>query len=116
MTTAHRLASSLAVTLVLATGAATASARPFDLDGNGSYMPAPSASVQAPNQGTAPTHAASGSPMTVRVVARDSGFDWGDAGIGAAGGVALSMIGVGGALSLSHHRTRRPRHATGLAN
>jgi len=38
----------------------------------------------------------------------DSGFDWGDAGIGAAGGIALSMIGLGAALTASHQRSRRP--------
>ena len=38
----------------------------------------------------------------------DSGFDWGDAGIGAAGGIALSMIGLGAALTASHQRGRRP--------
>jgi hypothetical protein len=35
------------------------------------------------------------------------GFDWGDAGIGAAGGIALSMIGLGAALTVSHQRSRR---------
>jgi hypothetical protein len=34
------------------------------------------------------------------------GFDWGDAGIGAAGGFALWMIGIGGAVVISQRRTR----------
>lgn len=34
-------------------------------------------------------------------------FDWGDAGIGAAGGLALAMLGVGGGLALSQRRSRR---------
>ncbi|HEY1778624.1 MAG TPA: hypothetical protein VGG41_20885 [Solirubrobacteraceae bacterium] len=37
----------------------------------------------------------------------DGGFDWGDAGIGAAGGVGLSMILVGSGLALSDRRGRR---------
>src|SRR5947199_403379 len=53
-------------------------------------------------------------PAVVRVQASASGFDWGDAGIGAAGGLALSMIGLGGVLAASQRRTRRTRHTTGL--
>jgi hypothetical protein len=45
----------------------------------------------------------------VRVTTPSSGFDWGDAGIGAAGGLALALFGVGGALAISsQRRTRRP--------
>jgi hypothetical protein len=32
------------------------------------------------------------------------GFDWADAGIGAAGGLALSLLGVGAAVAVSGHR------------
>ena len=41
-----------------------------------------------------------------RVQAPQSGFDWGDAGIGAAG-LALSVIGIGGAFAVSQRRSRR---------
>jgi len=41
----------------------------------------------------------------VRVTPPAGGFDWGDAGIGAAGGLALTLIGVGGALAVSGRRT-----------
>jgi hypothetical protein len=44
----------------------------------------------------------------VRITTPASGFDWGDAGIGAAGGLALATLGVGGAVVISH---RRPRPA-----
>ena len=37
------------------------------------------------------------------------GFDWGDAGIGAAGGIGLSILGLAGALTLTHRRGRRER-------
>ena len=47
----------------------------------------------------------------VRIQTPPSGFDWGDAGIGAAGGLALAMIGVGGALAVSQRGRRR---GTGL--
>jgi hypothetical protein len=36
-----------------------------------------------------------------------SSFDWGDAAIGAAGGLVISVVGLGGALALSQRRTRR---------
>jgi hypothetical protein len=50
------------------------------------------------------------------VTAGSSGFDWGDAGIGAAGGIALAMIALGGTLAVSRRRTRRARHATALTS
>jgi hypothetical protein len=46
----------------------------------------------------------------VRVSTPAGGFDWADAGIGAAGGLALSMLGIGAALVISSHR--RVRHPT----
>ena len=49
-----------------------------------------------------------GAPATiVRVGTPSSGFDWGDAGIGAVGGLALSMLGLAGALMLSQRRRER---------
>jgi len=56
-------------------------------------------------------HKASASQAVVRVQVPHSGFDWGDAGIGAAGAVALAMLGVGGALVISQ-RPRRTRPGT----
>jgi hypothetical protein len=46
-------------------------------------------------------------PSAARAGTRGGGFDWGDAGIGAAGGVALSILGLGSALAVSGRRTRR---------
>ena len=37
-----------------------------------------------------------------------SGFDWGDAGIGAAGGLGVSAVAVGGAFVLLGRRRRAP--------
>ena len=34
------------------------------------------------------------------------GLDWGDAGIGAGGLLALILLGLGGALAVGHHRQR----------
>jgi hypothetical protein len=54
------------------------------------------------------------SSTIVRATTPNSGFDWADAGIGAAGGVALSLIGLGGVRSASRHRTRRVGRSTPL--
>ena len=83
-----------ATALALALGAilpATASAKPIGAD------PSPFTVPQTP---------------VVRITTPAPGFDWVDAGIGAAGGLALSMIGVGGGLVISHQRPRRTRTTT----
>ena len=51
-----------------------------------------------------------------KIVYVNSGFDWGDAGIGAAGGLALAMLGVGGGLAISQRRERRPGASAGPAS
>jgi hypothetical protein len=45
--------------------------------------------------------------VIVRVSSAKSGFDWGDAGIGAAGALGLSLIGLAGGLAVSHRRARQ---------
>ncbi len=50
---------------------------------------------------------ASAPQSVVRVHASQGGFDWGDAGLGAAGALALSVIAVGGAFVASGRRGRR---------
>lgn len=46
-------------------------------------------------------------PAPVRVVTASAGFHWGDAGIGAGGMLALIVIGLGGALTLTRRRNQR---------
>ena len=46
-------------------------------------------------------------PTVVRIADGNSGFDWLDAAIGLAGGMALTVIGLGAALAVSQHRHRR---------
>jgi hypothetical protein len=47
-------------------------------------------------------------PATViRVAAPGGGFDWGDAGIGAAGAIVLMLIGTGRVLATTNRRGRR---------
>jgi hypothetical protein len=49
--------------------------------------------------------------VIVRVSSGESGFHWGDAGIGAAGVLGLSLIAVASGLAVSHRRARRTRSA-----
>jgi hypothetical protein len=58
---------------------------------------------------------ASAPQAVVRITTPPHGFDWGDAGIGAAGGLALAMLGVGGVLVISQ-RPRPSRHGTAGPN
>jgi opacity protein-like surface antigen len=51
------------------------------------------------------------SGVNVVRVASNPGFDWGDAGIGAAAGFALTMIGLGGLLVLNNRRHRAEQPA-----
>jgi hypothetical protein len=101
MTTQHRITSSLAVTLALTLGVATPAALANSLQQ--SYGPA-----GRPNQEKRinTDRSESAAPTIVRISSPNGGFDWGDAGIGAAGGFALSMIAIGGALVVSQNRTR----------
>jgi hypothetical protein len=63
-----------------------------------------SPSTASPGVGGSPTAA----PIAVTP---NNGLDWADVGIGAAGGFALAMISVGGALAISSHRRRRAADA-----
>lgn len=93
MLSTHRIARGTAVVLALgAIGVPAASARPARM--------AP-LTVGSPFHSA--VHAAPAAPQT----SPNGGFDWADAGIGAAGGLVLSLLGVGGALAISERRTSR---------
>jgi hypothetical protein len=81
----RRLLAAVATTAALAATAPAASAMPVDNGGGAS------ATSPAPE------------PERVRVVRVqvDQGLDWGDAGVGAAGMLALVLIGYGGAHALT---------------
>ncbi|HYB30247.1 MAG TPA: hypothetical protein VEF89_26820 [Solirubrobacteraceae bacterium] len=99
-----------ALALSVAGSAAPAVARPFNITANGSMVPA--GSPNTASQASPSTDVYGTAPTIVRVTARDSGFDWGDAGIGAAGGLALSMTALGCGLAVSQRHGRRTRHST----
>jgi hypothetical protein len=75
-------------------------------------LAAPSASAVPAEQfiPRAENESASGSssvPVRVVEVRADGGFDWGDAGIGATGALALAAIGAGAAVATGHRLSRR---------
>ena len=54
-------------------------------------------------------------PATANAISHNGRFDWGDAGIGGAGGFALALLGLGGVLIVSRrhsHRSRKSATAT----
>lgn len=78
--------------------------------------PAPTNWVVRPNPDEQNPMPASPTIVRVTTPTATSGFDWADAGIGVAGGVALSMIGLGGALAVSQRRTRRSRGSAAVTS
>jgi hypothetical protein len=54
-----------------------------------------------PNTAGAPAAPQAPGATIVRVVAPNPGFDWGDAAIGAASGLAISLVAVGATLTVS---------------
>jgi len=121
MTTTHRAATSALLVLALAAASApTAGARP---DFEPAAKQAPTSVYSRPDKSLIPltppysgrvaTQASAQQPV-VRVQPPQSGFDWGDAGIGAAGGLGLALLGLGGGLVISHQRPRRTRRSTAL--
>jgi len=108
MTTAHRTATTALLVLSLAaTGVPVASA------GSVGATNHPAAVYSRQDKSLVPSN---DTPQAVvRVSTPDGGFDWGDAGIGAAGGFALAMLGLGGALVVSQSRTRRTRQTTSIS-
>jgi len=122
MITKQRVTTAAAIFVSLAAvGVPGASARPVDVvpasgsspigiysrpDKEVSPVSAPVTSLTAPE----PKRVAA----IIRVQAPQTGFDWGDAGIGAAGGLALAMLGLGGGLLIFRRRPARTRHTAAL--
>ena len=100
----RHLKTALALTFVL--GAIAAPAASADSAQTG-WVVQPNPDQQTP---------ASAPATIVRVSTPSSGFDWGDAGIGAAAGIALSMLALGLVLVVSQHHARRSRGPAAPAN
>ena len=106
MTTTHRITTTAAVLLSLAAaGAPAAGARPADFVPAG--KPVPAGVYSRPDKSmialSSPSSAAIAAKATVpqaavRIQTPQTGFDWGDAAIGAAGGIGIAMLAAGGGL------------------
>ena len=107
MTTPQRIIPAALVALALAAGAAPAAAR-YDYRG-AAENPAIRAGTQPPGQAPNPTTPPAN---VVRITPGAGGFDWGDAGLGAAGGLALSLVAVGGGLAVSQRNGRTRQRTT----
>jgi hypothetical protein len=126
MTRTHRITTTAAILTLAAAGAPGAAAASPDAFAATPTHPAAATVYSRQDKSLTPVN----SPTTdagaiatralapqavVRVQVPQGGFDWGDAGIGAAGGVALAMLGVGGALVVSQQRPRRNRQTSSLS-
>ena len=113
MTTTHRITTTTAVILALtAAGAPTATATVSATTPTTTTDQTPASVYDRPDKSMIPVTTPASAPQAViRIQTPPNGFDWGDAGIGAAGGLALATIGLGGALVVSQ-RPRRSRGTT----
>ena len=73
----------------------------------GAIAPAPASARFELNPPPARTTPSQPAVQIVQVPA-PGGFDWGDAGIGAAGALGLSMVALGGGLVIAARRSRAP--------
>ena len=121
MSPQHRRVSALAAAVVLAFAVSqpatfaggTDLRSPDSRDGHRFVVVAPSSAVDLRSPDTvdlATGRGGAGQPV-VSIVSPQGGFDWGDAGIGAGGAVAVILLGVGAVLMTAHRRrgTRPPR-------
>jgi hypothetical protein len=68
----------------------------------------PNPDQQAPITANTRQGSIAGAPaVIVRISSAKGGFDWGDAGIGAAGALGLSLVALAGGLAVSQRRARR---------
>ena len=117
----HHIKTVLAVALALSAIAAPAATARVELNptDSTSAQPTYTSPVVQPNpdqQTASVTHASSTPGATIVRVTSPSGFDWGDAGVGAASGFALSMLTLGLTLVVSQRRGRRSSGSAALTS
>ena len=112
MSTSHRITTTAAAVLALAAAGTPAATAGSPDAAATATRPAPATVYSRQDKSIIPVSSrstsadASTEQAVVRIQTPPSGFDWGDAAIGAAGGLALSLIAVGGALVVSQRRGR----------
>ena len=99
-------------TVVSALGAPAASAAPVEQSIPSTVDSDPGATVDySKNSATGDYAPATEAPVRVVQAGADNGFDWGDAGIGAGGLLALAAIASGAAVAIRHRPDSRHRVA-----
>ena len=99
-------------TVVSALGAPAASAAPVEQSIPSTVDSEPSATVDySKNSATGDYAPATEAPVRGVQAGADNGFDWGDAGIGAGGLLALAAIASGAAVAIRHRPDPRQRVA-----
>jgi hypothetical protein len=67
-------------------------------------------------QGDPPAYGPTPPAVQIARVSAPNSFDWADAGIGAAGGLGISALVVGGGLVMTQRRARSPRRSPQAAS
>jgi hypothetical protein len=108
MHTTYRITTTAAVVLSLAAvGAPTATAMLSSTNPATTANQAPATIYSRPDKSMIRVTTPGSVPQAVvRIQTPPNGFDWGDAGIGAAGGLALAMLGLGSGLVVAQRRGR----------
>jgi hypothetical protein len=75
----------------------------------GAIAPAPASARFELNPRSATSTPSPQPALQIVRVSTPGGFDWGDASIGAAGALGLSMVAIGGGLVIAARRSRAPR-------
>jgi hypothetical protein len=73
------------------------------------YQPSPSARYSSAGLNGHANSPTGGVPAVVHVTTHSNAFDWGDAAIGAAGGLVISLLIAGGAVLVSQRRAPQAR-------
>jgi hypothetical protein len=117
MSTIHRRIGTALVALSLTAGVAPAASARLIGPAFRSPATAPASVYDRPDRTMVPVDSSEtvvgvpvkpgAAPPVVRVQGTSSGFDWGDAGIGAAAALGLSLGALGGGLVLVRRRDRR---------
>src|ERR1700722_18675132 len=98
MITIRRVIAGISVAIALAVSTGTALAGTFDVTTNGTYVEHAPLAVSLEQTRDAV------SPSIVRVTAGTNGFNWGDAAIGLAAGVAITALIAGSGLAVAQRR------------
>jgi hypothetical protein len=106
MISIRRAIAAIAVAIAFAACTGTALAATFNVTTNGTYVEHPPTAVAIEQ-----TRDQAFAPSVLRVTSDGGGFNWGDAIIGLAAGVAITVLVLRGGLAVAQRRSGHIRHA-----